>query len=48
VTGRSIAPVTLAGAHDARPTVGSLMVTVGYGQYGTGLDGGSYSEQLEK
>lgn len=43
VTGRSITPVTLAGPNDARPTPGSLMVTVGYGQYGTGLDGGLYS-----
>lgn len=43
VTGRSIAPVTLAGSNDARPTPGSLMVTVGYGQYGTGLDGGLYA-----
>lgn len=44
VTGRSIAPVTLAGANDARPTPGALMVTVGYGQYGTGLDGGFYAK----
>lgn len=48
VTGRSIAPVMLAGPNDARPTPGSLMVTVGYGQYGTGLDGGLYSELESK
>lgn len=44
VTQRSITPVSLAGANDARPTPGALMVTVGYGQYGTGLDGRLYAE----
>lgn len=48
VTQRSIAPVTLAGPNDARPATGSLMVTVGYGQYGTGLDGGLYAELESK
>jgi len=48
VTAKSITPVTLAGANDARPTPGALMVTAGYGQYGTGLDGGLYSELESK
>lgn len=48
VTGRSIAPVTLAGSNDARPTPGALLITAGYGQYGTGLDGGLYSEPETK
>jgi outer membrane autotransporter protein len=43
VTGASIAPVVLVGPNDPRPPPGSLMVTVGYGQYGTGLDGLLYS-----
>lgn len=43
VTRASIAPVVLVGPNDPRPLPGSLMVTVGYGQYGTGLDGLLYS-----
>ena len=43
VTASSIRPVVLVGTNDRRPPPGSLMVTVGYGQYGTGLDAGLYS-----
>src|SRR5262245_37732459 len=39
----AIKPVILVGPNDPRPAPGSLMVTVGYGQYGTGKDGGAYS-----
>src|SRR5262245_1143123 len=44
VPGNAIKPVILVGPNDPRPPPGSLMVTVGYGQYGTGLDGGAYSD----
>lgn len=44
VTRASIAPVVLVGPDDPRPPPGSLMVTVGYGQYGTGEDGGRYAD----
>lgn len=43
VTGASIAPVILVGPNDPLPPPGSLMITVGYGQYGTGKDGGLYN-----
>jgi hypothetical protein len=39
----AIRPVSIVGHNDPVPPVGSLMVTVGYGQYGTGNDGGGYS-----
>lgn len=42
VTAASIMPVVLVGPNDPRPPPGSLMVTVGYGQHGTGLDGALY------
>lgn len=44
VASNSIKPVVLVGPNDPRPAPGSLMVTVGYGQYGTGLDGGRYAQ----
>lgn len=40
VTG--VTPVTLAGADELPPLPGTLAVITGYGQYGTGLDGGLY------
>ena len=44
----AIKPVVLVGPNDPRPGPGSLMVTVGYGQYGTGLDGGLYSTPVQQ
>lgn len=48
VTARSITPVTLAGPNDPALSPGAPMVTVGYGQYGTGLDGRLYSTEESK
>lgn len=39
----SITPVRLVSAGDAVPGAGTLAYIVGYGEYGTGLDGGTYS-----
>lgn len=39
----AITPATVVGPNNPKPQVGSLMVTVGYGQYGTGLDAGAYT-----
>src|SRR5262245_49205760 len=46
VTANSIPPVMLVSGNDLKPGIGSLMVTVGYGQYGTGLDGLAYSRPI--
>jgi outer membrane autotransporter protein len=42
----AIKPVVLVGHNSPTPPTGSLMITVGYGQYGTGNDGGAYSSNV--